>query len=143
MNPKFPAKFLEIKSDVRIAYRMRPAMASRENAPTIVLLGGYASDMQGTKVSALDEFCAANGYGFLRFDYRGHGESDGDFLDFGIGDWMADARAVIESQVQGQALLIGSSMGGWVGLKLARDWPEKFIGLIGIAAAPDFTEDSF
>jgi pimeloyl-ACP methyl ester carboxylesterase len=108
--------------------------------PTIVFLPGYNSDMAGAKATALRDVAAASGRAMLRFDYSGHGESGGAFADGTIGRWAADARLVIERQTSGLLLLVGSSMGGWIALLLARAMPDRVIGLVGIAAAPDFTE---
>ncbi len=110
--------------------------------PGIVFLGGFKSDMEGTKALFLQDYAKANGRAFLRFDYSGHGHSLGDFLDGCIGDWMCDAAAVIKALTKGPQVLVGSSMGGWIALLLAREMPAQVAGLIGIAAAPDFTEDS-
>ncbi|MBI1173253.1 alpha/beta fold hydrolase [bacterium] len=109
--------------------------------PGIVFLGGYRSDMGGTKALALEAWALAQGRAFLRFDYAGHGQSSGRFEDLGIADWIEDARAAL-SLTEGRQVLVGSSMGGWIALALARALPERIAGLIGIAAAPDFTEDS-
>lgn len=114
---------------------------SAGQGPGIVFLGGYRSDMGGTKAMALEAWARAQGRAFLRFDYSGHGESGGDFNDLGIGDWFADARAAL-ALTEGKQVLVGSSMGGWIALLLARAVPERIAGLVGIAAAPDFTEDS-
>jgi pimeloyl-ACP methyl ester carboxylesterase len=108
--------------------------------PGIVFLGGFRSDMTGTKAVALEAWAKAQGRAFTRFDYSGHGRSSGRFEDGAIGDWAADARAVVAG-CEGPQVLVGSSMGGWIALKLARDWPEKVAGLVTIAAAPDFTRD--
>ncbi len=110
--------------------------------PTVVFLGGFRSDMAGTKAVYLEDWAKRSGRAFLRLDYSGHGVSSGDFLDGGIGDWAVDARAVIAAQTEGPVVLVGSSMGGWISLLLARAMPERVCGLVGIAAAPDFTEDS-
>ncbi len=111
----------------------------RKNA--LFFLGGYASDMTGSKASFLAERCAVSGRGLTRFDYRGHGQSSGAFTDGTIGDWFEDALAVFDRVTEGSQVLVGSSMGGWVGLLLARARPERVAGFIGIAAAPDFTVD--
>jgi pimeloyl-ACP methyl ester carboxylesterase len=117
------------------------AWARREGrAPTVVFLPGFASDMAGAKATALDSFCAARGQAMLRFDYSGHGASGGTFEDGGIGRWLADALCVIDRVAQGPLLLVGSSMGGWIGLHVALLRPDRITGLVGIAAAPDFTE---
>lgn len=124
--------------DRRLAYQRR---RGQKNAPGIVFLGGFASDMTGTKASFLEENCVKAGLSFLRFDYRGHGQSSGDFKDGTIGGWFEDACIVFEQLTEGPQIIIGSSMGGWMALMLAMKMPERVRALIGIAAAPDFTED--
>jgi pimeloyl-ACP methyl ester carboxylesterase len=109
-------------------------------APTIVFLPGFRSDMTGDKATALAELCAERGHAMLRFDYSGHGASDGDFLDGCIGDWAADALAAIDALTEGPVVLVGSSMGGWIGLLTALARPDRIAGFVGIAAAPDFTQ---
>jgi len=109
--------------------------------PGVVFLGGFASDMTGTKAMHLEAWAAARGRAFLRFDYSGHGQSSGDFADGCIGDWAGDARAVLDALTEGPQVLVGSSMGGWIALLLARACPERIAGLVTIAAAPDFTDD--
>lgn len=111
--------------------------------PGIVFLGGFRSDMQGSKAVHLRDWAAAQGRAFLRFDYSGHGASDGVFEEGCIGDWAADARAAIETLTQGPQVLVGSSMGGWISLLMARTIPDRVAGLVTIAAAPDFTERGF
>lgn len=106
-----------------------------------MFLGGYCSDMTGTKAGFLAEQCTKTGRSFLRFDYRGHGQSEGRFRDGCIGDWFDDVLAVFDACTVGPQILVGSSMGGWLALKLALARPERVAGLVGIAAAPDFTED--
>ncbi|SFQ97234.1 alpha/beta hydrolase [Poseidonocella sedimentorum] len=109
----------------------------------VVFLGGYKSDMTGTKATHLEAWARARGRAFLRFDYSGHGQSSGRFEDGTIGQWAQDAQAVIIAVCAGRApLLIGSSMGGWIALLCIRNLPEV-AGFVGIAAAPDFTEDGF
>ncbi|MFZ1661407.1 MAG: alpha/beta hydrolase [Paracoccaceae bacterium] len=110
--------------------------------PGVVFLGGFKSDKEGTKALALEDWAKEQGRAFLRFDYSGHGSSSGDFLDGSIGDWFTDARAAILTLTVGPQVLVGSSMGGWISLLMARAHPEKVAGLVTIAAAPDFTEDS-
>jgi pimeloyl-ACP methyl ester carboxylesterase len=109
-------------------------------APTVVFLPGYRSDMAGEKATMLAAFCAAHGQAMLRFDYSGHGASDGIFEDGTIGAWAADALTAIDAMTEGPLLLVGSSMGGWIALLTALARPARIAGLIGIAAAPDFTE---
>ena len=98
--------------------------------------------MQGTKAAFLHDWAAGQGRAFLRFDYTGHGASSGAFEDGCIGDWLRDARDVLEALTQGPQILVGSSMGGWIALLLLRAVPERIAALVGIAAAPDFTEES-
>lgn len=110
--------------------------------PGIVFLGGFMSDMNGTKAVYLEDWARRQGRAFLRFDYSGHGESSGSFEDGCIGDWAEDAYAAVTALTEGPQILVGSSMGGWIALLLARRIPDRICGLVGIAAAPDFTEDS-
>ena len=110
--------------------------------PGLMFLGGFASDMTGTKAQHLEAWAKSKGRAFLRFDYSGHGHSSGEFEDGCIGDWLEDATAAIDKLTTGPQILIGSSMGGWLSLLLAKKRPERVIGLVTIAAAPDFTEDS-
>lgn len=112
-------------------------------APTIVLLPGYRSDMQGSKVLALEAWAQARGQAFLRFDYRGCGESPGAFEDYSLADWRDDALSLIDTLVEGPVVLVGSSMGGWLMLLVAKARPERVVGMVGIAAAPDFTDWGF
>ena len=119
-----------------IAYRYQPG-----RAPTVVFLCGYASDMTGTKARFLHRTCAEAGHAFLRFDYQGRGASSGRFEDGTIGSWTDDACAVIEACTRGPLVLVGSSMGGWIMLLVARRMPQRIRALVGVAAAPDFTED--
>lgn len=121
---------------VHLAWR---SIAGRD--PTIVFLPGFASDMAGAKAEALAAWAAASGQAMLRFDYSGHGKSDGEFAEGTIGQWTADALCVLERLVRGKVLLVGSSMGGWIALLTARTLGPRVAGLVGIAAAPDFTEE--
>lgn len=130
------ASFLQTPQGRRIAYHQSPG-----TGPGVIFLGGYRSDMGGTKALALEAWARAQGRAFLRFDYSGHGESSGDFNGLGIGDWFQDAAAALSLTTDKQ-VLVGSSMGGWMALLLARAFPDRVAGLVGIAAAPDFTEDS-
>jgi pimeloyl-ACP methyl ester carboxylesterase len=118
----------------------RLAVRHRAGAgPTIVFLPGYMSDMRGSKALALNAWAAARGQAMLRLDYSGCGESEGSFADGTISRWVADAQAVIDTLATGPVLLVGSSMGGWIALLLARALGGRVVGLVGIAAAPDFT----
>lgn len=111
-------------------------------APGVVFLPGFRSDMEGTKALHLDAWARARGQAFLRFDYTGHGASSGDFEDGSVGAWAGDAADTIAALTEGPQILVGSSMGGWIALLLARRAPGRVAGLVGIATAPDFTEDS-
>ncbi len=111
--------------------------------PCVVFLGGLKSDMEGTKAIHLEDWAKANGRAFLRFDYSGHGESSGTFEEGCIGDWHEDTLAVVDRLTSGPIVPVGSSMGGWQSLLLARARAEKIAGLVTIAAAPDFTEDGW
>ena len=129
-------EYLDTPSGRRIAHHLTPG-----DGPTVVFLGGFMSDMGGTKAVHLEAWAKARGQAFLRFDYSGHGESSGAFDEGAIGDWAEDAVAVIEALTDGPVVLAGSSMGGWIALLVARN-VARVAGLVGIAAAPDFTEDS-
>jgi pimeloyl-ACP methyl ester carboxylesterase len=121
------------------------ALACRRRAgrgPAIVFLPGYMSDMEGGKATALDAWAQAEGRAMLRFDYGGCGASQGDFDAQTLADWRDDALAAIDS-VEGPVLLVGSSMGGWLMLLAALARPERVVGLVGIAPAPDFTSWGF
>lgn len=122
----------------QIAYHLKDGVG-----PMVVFLGGFKSDMSGTKAIFLEKWAADSGRAFLRFDYSGHGTSSGAFEDGCIGDWFEDAVAAVTHLATGPAILVGSSMGGWIALQIARQIPERVAGLVGIAAAPDFTEDGF
>src|ERR1044071_5708730 len=109
-------------------------------SPTVVFLGGFRSDMTGTKALALEAWAERTGRAYLRFDYLGHGQSSGRFEDGTIGRWPDGSLAAIDSLTAGKLILVGSSMGGWLSLLAARARPERLAGLVLIAAAPDFTE---
>ena len=111
--------------------------------PTVVFLGGLKSDMEGTKAVHLEAWAKARGQSFLRFDYSGHGESSGTFEEGCIGDWHEDTLAALEALTDGALVIVGSSMGGWQALLAAKAVPQRIHGLVTIAAAPDFTEDSY
>lgn len=121
---------------VELAYEFLPGAG-----PVVVFCPGYASDMAGTKALALEESCRARGQAMLRFDYSGHGQSGGDFLEGTLGAWAADAAHIVREIVPDQPLIIvGSSMGGWIALLLALRLPNPVRGIILIAPAADFTE---
>jgi len=129
-------KFLITDTGRQIAY-----VQSKGMGPGVVFLGGFNSDMTGSKAEFLAGWCAARGQAFLRFDYSGHGTSEGLFEDGTIGRWAEDAACVIAALTEGPQILIGSSMGGWIALLLATRRKFALRGVIGIAPAPDFTED--
>jgi pimeloyl-ACP methyl ester carboxylesterase len=128
------------------AQRQIAVRARAGSAPGLIWLGGFKSDMQGTKALALDEWAAAKGRACVRFDYSGHGESGGAFIDGTIGRWLEESVAVFEQFCRGPQVVIGSSMGGWMALLLARAIAGRaaagasLAGLVLIAPAPDFTE---
>lgn len=128
-------RYLNITPDRRLAFHKVDG-----KGPTVVFLGGFKSDMSGTKAMALQDWAEDRGQAFVRFDYSGHGQSSGKFVDGCIGNWCADAAAMIADQVTGPVVLVGSSMGGWISLVLARKMPDRILGLVGLAAAPDFTD---
>lgn len=108
--------------------------------PTVVWLGGFMSDMTGTKAQALADWALANGRAFLRFDYLGHGESSGAFRSGTITRWRADSLAAIAALTEGPLVLVGSSMGGWISCLVAAEIPERLHAMVLIAPAADFTE---
>jgi pimeloyl-ACP methyl ester carboxylesterase len=125
----------------RIAVRARAGAA-----PVLFWLGGFKSDMGGTKAVALDQWAETHGRGCIRFDYSGHGESGGDFVEGTIGRWLEESVAVFERFAVGPTVLVGSSMGGWIALLLARELKQRktagsVAGMVLIAPAADFTEE--
>ncbi len=118
-----------------LAYALTPGQA-----PTVVFLPGFMSDMTGDKALAVEAFCRTRGQACLRLDYSGHGTSGGRFEDGTISRWTEDALFLVDRLTEGPILVIGSSMGGWIALHVALARPGRVAGLIGIAAAPDFTE---
>lgn len=119
-----------------LAYRRQPG-----TGPGLVWLGGFKSDMKGTKAAFVADWAQRRGRAFLRFDYSGHGESGGTFEDGCISDWLADALAAFDALTEGPQTLVGSSMGGWIAALLALRRPQRVCGILFIAPAPDFTED--
>lgn len=126
--------YLEARPGVHLAYRGMPG-----RGPALIFLPGYASDMDGEKAKALAAWAASEGRAMLRFDYAGCGLSGGEFEAQGLADWLGDALAMIDRSPAGPVVLVGSSMGGWLMLLAALERPERVAGLVGIAAAPDFT----
>ncbi|GAB5458040.1 MAG: alpha/beta hydrolase [Henriciella sp.] len=128
--------YLERAGVPRLAYRYTPAVSG----PTFVWLSGFKSDMSGSKVTVLEAWAKTTGCGFLAFDYRGHGLSDGQFEDGTISDWRADALAAIDALTDGPLILVGSSMGGWIALLATLELKSRVSAMVLIAPAPDFTE---
>jgi pimeloyl-ACP methyl ester carboxylesterase len=128
-------RFLTTPQGRRLAFRRAEGAG-----PGVVFLGGFRSDMTGTKATFLEDWARRQGKAFLRFDYSGHGASEGRFEDGCIGDWAEDAAAILAA-TEGPQVLVGSSMGGWIALLLARAQPDKVAALVTVAAAPDFTAD--
>jgi pimeloyl-ACP methyl ester carboxylesterase len=132
---ELPPQFHPRPDGTRLAYRHLQG-----NGPTIVFLPGYMSDMQGGKAQALASWAAREGRAMLRLDYSGCGESEGEFEEGTLEIWRDDARAVIEQVITGPVILVGSSMGGWLMLLVAQVLGQRVHALVGIAAAPDFTD---
>jgi len=134
-SPSVRSQILTRPDGATIAYRRSPG-----KSPGVMFLGGFRSDMTGTKATALEAMCRERKRAFVRFDYFGHGESSGDFTDGTIGRWTEDAIGVLDQVTEGPQVLVGSSMGGWIMLLAALAQPGRVAALVGIAAAPDFTE---
>ena len=130
-------EFLSL-ADCHLAYQRQ---VGRKNAPGLLFLSGFASDMEGTKASFFAQQCQELNLSFVRFDYRGCGQSEGLFAEGTIGAWREDSLAVLDRLTEGPQIIVGSSMGGWLGLLLAQARPERIRAWVGLAAAPDFTED--
>ena len=109
--------------------------------PGVVFLCGHGSDQEGSKALFIESWAKNHGQAFLRFDYSGHGKSDGLLLETNISDWTQDAITVLDNLTEGPQILVGSSLGGWIMLNVALERPDRVAALVGIAAAPDFTED--
>ena len=132
------SEYLDTPQGRRLAYHRSPG-----RGPWVVFCGGLKSDMEGSKALHLEAWAQREGRAFLRFDYSGHGESSGAFTDGCIGDWHEDTLAAVDALTEGPVLPVGSSMGGWQALLLARARPGRIAGMVTIAAAPDFTEDGY
>lgn len=134
---------LEREGKPNLAYIYTPGHGDGVKLPLVMFCGGYRSDMSGTKADYLEAQCATRGQAYVRFDYSGHGHSEGEFDDGTIGSWAGDAIDILDHVAQGPVIVVGSSMGGWIALLLAKERGGKVQGVIGIAAAPDFSEDIF
>ena len=129
------------RKTLKLAFYMTPpSFANREKAG-VIFLAGFKSDMNGSKALFLEHKCKQDGVAFARFDYSGHGESQGNFVKLTISDWLEDSVLIIQEVLKRPVYIVGSSMGGWIGLRLAEKYPDLVKGFIGIAAAPDFTKE--
>lgn len=135
MNSSSVKRELRLSPTRHIAYHL-----SEGKNPCVIFMGGFKSDMTGSKALALEAYCQTHGQRFVRFDYTGHGQSSGAFIDGTIGEWAQDALAVADALGGDEFILIGSSMGAWISLLTALACPDKVKAFIGIASAPDFTE---
>ena len=131
-------EFITSPDNHQIAYRHLAG-----SLPTIVFLPGFFSNMEGTKATFFEKQCRKRGQADVRFDYRGHGASDGRFEDGTITDWLNDALLVIDQVAEKPVLVVGSSMGGWLALLAAQKRPKQIRGLVGIASSPDFTKSIY
>ena len=129
------------KTGDEIAYHK--AEGVNPDLPGVIFLGGFMSNMEGSKATYLEEQCKARGQAYVRFDYSGHGKSSGNFNDGTIGKWASEAIEALDNLTDGKQIVVGSSMGGWTALILSLKRPEKLAGLIGIAASPDFSEEIY
>ena len=134
-NSEIPKKLL-LPNGSRLAYHYTPG-----KTPGVIFLGGFNSNMTGTKAKYIELDCKKNNRSFLRFDYFGHGQSDGKFEDGTLGKWIENTIFVLDELTEGNQVLVGSSMGGWIMFLVALKRIERISGLVGIAPAPDFTFD--
>jgi len=134
-------EFIITPQNRRIAYNR--VSGTSGTLPGVIFCSGFMSDMSGSKATALESLCRERGQAYVRFDYSGHGESDGDFTDGTIGAWAEDTFAAFDGLTDGPQIVVGSSMGGWMAMLLALKYPVRVAGLIGIAAAPDFVTEHF
>jgi pimeloyl-ACP methyl ester carboxylesterase len=138
MTDSSPPAYFVRPDGLRLAYR-----CSEGRWPTLVFLPGYMSDMEGGKAAALHDWAQRSGRAMLRIDYAGNGSSEGCFADGTLESWRDDALMLMDGLTQGPAVLVGSSMGGWLALLMALARPERVAGIVGVAAAPDFTQWGF
>jgi len=132
-------KFHTTDDGQKLAFSQVNGNKNIKNLPGVVFLSGLKSDKEGTKAIFLSQWAEKNNRDFLRFDYRGHGASSGTFEETSISDWLEDTKSIVLSLTSGPQILVGSSLGGWIALLFAQLYPQKVAGIIGIAAAPDFT----
>ncbi len=132
-------RYLELANGQRIAYYSTDGSIS----PGIVFLNGFRSEMAGRKAMAMERHCQQMNRPFVRFDYRGHGRSSGEFMELTLSDWIQDTLKVLDTLTSGPQILVGSSMGAWIALHVALQRSNRVTGIVGIAAAPDFTRDIY
>lgn len=135
-------QYLKRKDKPDLAYRKTDAKAP-DGKPTVIFCGGFRSDMEGTKAVFLETLCTRHDMPFIRFDYSGHGSSGGAFEEGTIGQWKDDTLAIVDKIASGPVILVGSSMGGWISFLAAEERPDRVAGLVGLAAAPDFTREMY
>ncbi len=126
------------KKKERIRYK-----SLRGKSPGIIFIHGLNSDMSGQKALSLEKFAKINKFQFIRFECRGHGKSDGKFEDFTISDWKKDLIDIIDNIAKGPQILVGSSMGGWLMFLAAKARSTRIVGLVGLAAAPDYIDEFY
>lgn len=131
------SEFLSRENAPKLAY---VATDGDDSFPTVMFLGGFRSDMEGTKAIYLEEQCKRRKQKYVRFDYRGHGKSEGIFEESCISEWAQDAIDILDQCTSGPVILVGSSMGGWISLLAAIEKPDRVKAIVGLAAAPDFTQ---
>jgi pimeloyl-ACP methyl ester carboxylesterase len=131
-------KTITSKDGLSIAYQYLPG-----DQPTVMFMPGFFSNMEGTKARWLEQCCRERGQAYVRFDYRGHGESDGKFEDGTVSDWLNDTLLILDNTAEKPVLAVGSSMGGWIALLAALNRPDVIRGLVGIASSPDFTRSIY
>ena len=134
-------KFLKLERENKDFIAYNRFDKKTKNLPEVLFLGGFKSDMLGTKATFLESICEIRNQTYTRFDYFGHGSSSGNFTEGTIGLWLSDTLAMIDEVTKGQLVLVGSSMGGWLMTLAALARPTRIKALLGIAAAPDFTEE--
>ena len=130
--------FIQSKDGLSIAYNFL-----RGKTPTVMFMPGFFSNMQGTKALWLEKRCKERGQAYVRFDYRGHGRSDGKFEDGTITDWLNDTLLILDQIVPKPVVAVGSSMGGWIAVLAALNRPDAVAGLVGVASSPDFTQSIY
>ncbi len=127
--------YIKSNDGLSIAYHFLPG-----KQPTLIFMPGFFSHMQGTKALWLEKCCRERGQAYVRFDYRGHGDSDGKFEDGTVSDWLNDTLLVLDRIAVPPVVAVGSSMGGWISLRAAQERPDTLTGMVGVATSPDFTQ---